>query len=303
MVKVVTFYKFRPIEADRLESLKVDLTKKAEQLNIKGLLLIGVEGCNATISGEEESLEVFKRQLKELPEIGELTFKESKAENHPFRRFKVDIREEIVTLKDTAAVPRSITNNHLPPREWQRVLESEPDVVLIDTRNSYETEIGIFEGAIDLNLKKFSDFPEKVKELQIPREKKVLMYCTGGIRCEKAILDMQKQGYENVFQLEGGILKYLEEYPHQKFSGECFVFDHRVSVDQSLQPSKRYKLCPHCGNPADVSVECVLCQKPAVVCKHCLSDDKDLRACSKNCAYHARVRKLIPSGISSPSAA
>lgn len=291
MIKISTFYKFTTIDAGRLGSLKDELTAEAQRLHIHGLLLIGTEGCNATISGEEDKLNQYKSYLQSLTEIGELVFKESENDKHPFRRFKVDIREEIVTLKDPNAVPEKLKNNHLSPAEWQQVLESDEDILLLDTRNFYETEIGLFKGATDLQMKKFSDFPEKVKELNLPKEKKVLMYCTGGIRCEKAILDMQKQGYENVFQLDGGILKYLEEYPSKDFHGECFVFDHRVSVDQNLEPSKKYKLCPHCGNPADLEIKCILCEKDAKVCQRCVQKDA-LNTCSKNCAHHAGVRGL-----------
>ncbi len=291
MVTISTFYKFTKIAAGRLEGLKDQLTEKAKELEILGLLLIGTEGCNATLSGAEDNLNLYKSFMQSLSEIGELSFKESKSDKHPFKRFKVDIREEIVTLKDVEAVPQSQKNNHLSPAEWKEVLASEEDFVLIDTRNFYETDIGVFKNAIDMHLSKFSEFPDKIKELNVPKEKKVLMYCTGGIRCEKAILDMQKQGYGNVFQLEGGILKYLEEFPEQEFEGECFVFDHRVSVDQNLQPSIKYKLCPHCGNPADTDINCILCQKVAKVCKRCIVNDS-LNTCSKNCAHHAGVKGL-----------
>jgi UPF0176 protein len=288
MIKIVTFYKFSEISEGKLIPLKEKLTAEALRLGVKGLLLIGKEGCNATLSGKEEMLEDYKNYLQTLPEIGELVFKESQSENHPFKRFKVDIREEIVTLKDPNHVPEKANNNHLNPKEWQKVIESE-DCLLLDTRNFYETEIGVFSGAVDLKLKKFSEFPEKVKELGLSKEKKILMYCTGGIRCEKAILDMQKEGFQNVFQLEGGILKYLEEFPEKNFEGECFVFDHRVAVDQNLQASKKYKLCPHCGNPANIKINCILCEASAIVCARCLESDS-LHSCSKNCAYHAKIK-------------
>src|SRR5207237_224916 len=154
--------------------------------------------------------------LVSRPEIGELDFKESRTAKHPFKRFKIDIREEIVTLKDKSAAPPP-RNNHLAPSEWQAVLDSDEDAVIIDVRNFYETEIVMFKGAHDMDLKKFSEFPSRLKDLNLPRDKKVLMYCTGGIRCEKAIIEMQRQGYQNVFQLEGGILRYLEEFPEGSF--------------------------------------------------------------------------------------
>lgn len=290
MVTVSTFYKFIPVNPEALSDLKSRLIADGEKWEIKGLLLIGKEGCNATISGESEKLAEFKAAIQSYPEIGELLFKESAAKKHPFKRFKVDVREEIVTLKDEGVVPSTADNNHLSPAQWQLLLESEEELVVLDTRNFYETELGKFEGAVDLNLNKFSEFPERVKSLGLDKERKVLMYCTGGIRCEKAIIEMQRQGFKNVFQLEGGILKYLEEFPKQKFVGDCFVFDHRVSLDQKLKPTTRYKLCPHCGNPGDQSINCVLCDTPAVVCKRCIVKD-ELNTCSKNCAHHATRAK------------
>lgn len=294
MIQVTTFYKFIQIAKSELDNLNRDLSTKAGELGIRGLLLLGEEGCNATLSGDPDSIDIFKIFLCGQPQIGELVFKDSYTDKHPFKRFKIDLREEIVTLKDREALPKKTQNNHLSAALWQEALESAEEYVLIDTRNFYETEIGLFKGALDLNLQKFSEFPEKVKQLNIPKEKKVLMYCTGGIRCEKAIIDMQRQGYNNVYQLDGGILKYLEEFPNNNFEGECFVFDHRVAVDQNLNPSKKFKLCPHCGNPADIRISCILCAEHAVVCKRCIVEDS-LNTCSKNCAYHAKVRNLSAS--------
>ncbi len=140
----------------------------------------------------------------------------------------------------------------------------------------------MFEGAIDPKLKMFSEFPSFVEKCGIPKNKKVLMYCTGGIRCEKALLEMEKQGYKNVYQLKGGILQYLKDCPNQKFKGECFVFDHRTAVGQQLEPSNRYSLCPHTGDPADLHITCSRCNKTAVVAAHC--DDIQKQSCSKDCA-------------------
>ena len=213
-------------------------------------------------------------------------FKESESARAPFRRFKVDIRPEIVTLKQEVPRPEQ-SPSHLPPKEWQAVLDSGEDVLVLDTRNWYETAIGKFKSAVDPKLAKFSEFPEYVEKLDTPKEKKILMYCTGGIRCEKAIFEMHKRGFNNVFQLEGGILKYLEEFPNRDFEGECFVFDHRVSLDQALQPSQQYALCPHCGDPAATLIPCVRCSTEAKVCEKCLKDPA-FKTCSKNCAYHVR---------------
>src|SRR5262249_18433563 len=139
----------------------------------------------------------------------------------------------------------------------------------------------------DLNLQEFKEFPKKLKDAGIPKEKKVLIYCTGGIRCEKAILEMNRQGYQSVQQLQGGILNYLREFPQQDFEGECFVFDYRVAVDQGLAPTQAYLLCPHCGQPGKEKVVCSQCGRTETVCRNCLS--RGQQTCSKNCAHHAEI--------------
>lgn len=288
-ILVTTFYKFSPIPSDRLNDLRKVFLEEGMRLDIKGLLLIGVEGCNATISGIEANIEEYRNFLMSHSEIGKLEWKNSRASFQPFRRFKIDIRDEIVTIKKDDVLPQAEKNNHLSPTEWQAVLDSDEEFLLLDTRNFYETDVGVFEGAIDMRMKHFSHFAEKMQNLKIEKDKKVLMYCTGGIRCEKAILEMQKDGYENVYQLQGGILKYLEEFPNKNFKGECFVFDHRVSVNQELQPSSVFKLCPHCGNPAQTLINCKLCDKEKKVCHYCLEKEA-LHTCSKNCAHHYQRR-------------
>ncbi|MDP6561832.1 MAG: rhodanese-like domain-containing protein [Candidatus Peribacteraceae bacterium] len=146
----------------------------------------------------------------------------------------------------------------------------------------------MFEGAIDPRIQTFQEFSDYVENSGIPKDKKVLMYCTGGIRCEKACLEMERQGYENVFQLEGGILRYMKERPHCNWNGECFVFDHRVAVNEEMKPSERYGLCPHCGDPGDRCITCEHCQKPGMMCARCI-ESMNCRACSKNCAYQRNL--------------
>lgn len=161
------------------------------------------------------------------------------------------------------------------------MLESE-DTVLLDTRNSYETAIGKFRGAVDPGIEAFHEFPGFIQKAGLPKNKTVMMYCTGGIRCEKALLEMEKQGYEHVYQLEGGILAYLEQFPDKNFEGECFVFDHRVAVDQHLRPSTVYGLCPHCGHAGNVEIRCS-CGTVQKVCSTCYST-ASRKTCSKRCA-------------------
>ncbi len=290
---VSTFYHFAPIEDP--EAFKQKLKQKADELHIKGLIIIGYEGFNTTSSADRtENLDAWKEFFKTEFRISQLNNKDSVCDKPPFLRFSVKIRPEIVTTgrPDLHLESERVgCNHHLSPEEWDRVLKEERDeIVLIDTRNWYEYNIGSFKGALNPNIEKFTEFPQYFESQNIKKDKKILIFCTGGIRCEKGILELQQRGYENVYQLEGGILKYLEKKPHQEFQGECFVFDNRVAVDQNLHPSKTYKFCPHCGQPAAITKTCVRCDVDFQICEKCLELEHKKDTCSKNCAYQWSVR-------------
>lgn len=287
-IHVTAFYKFTKIPEQDLEKLRSELAQYGEDGDMRGLALLATEGLNGTVCGTPKVIQGWKDLLKS--HFGEIMFKDSFADDLVYSRWYVKIRPEIVTLRDPDVHPDG-HHNHLTPEEWDRVMEQE-DVVVLDTRNDYETEIGVFEGAVDPKLTNFQEFPDYIASCSIPKEKKVLMYCTGGIRCEKALLEMEKQGYSNVYQLEGGILAYMKQFPHKKFKGECFVFDHRVSVDQELKPSSRYHLCPHCGDPGDVRIDCALCSKRGWICERC-EPEAFKTTCSKDCAYRMS-KKSVP---------
>lgn len=284
MYYVTAFYKFVPLNTKDAQRIRDDLYACGSDLNMGGLTIVGTEGINGTVAGSKEAIANWKEKIEST--VGDVTFKDSTSNDQPFKRWFVKIRPEIVSLGDTKIIPKG-KHNHLSPEDWDRMIDSE-DVVILDTRNDYETEIGMFEGAIDPKLHCFQEFPEYVKTCEIPKEKKVLMYCTGGIRCEKACLEMERQGYENVYQLDGGILRYMQERPQKKWKGECFVFDHRVAVNQDLKPSDRYGLCPHCGDPGDQKVTCVRCDQPGMMCMRCL-ELMDHQTCSKNCNYQLNL--------------
>lgn len=290
---IKTFYSFKPLSEERLETFKNDMTLKADERQVLGLMILGKEGFNTTLAAlNPQSLDLFIEELKYILECPETSMvKTSHSDKRPFRRFDVKIRSEIVTLDREEFVPKG-EHRHLSPEDWNTYMARE-DVVVIDTRNLYETKIGKFKKAIDLEIDEFTDFPEKIKHLDTDRSKPHLIYCTGGIRCEKAIYEMEAQGFKNVFQLEGGILNYLEQKPHQEFEGECFVFDSRVAVDQELKPSARYSLCPHCGDVSSVKITCLKCDHEALLCEPCLEKSKeikDLQTCSKNCRHHYKLR-------------
>jgi len=288
MYSIAAFYKFAPLSEQRVLDLRASLNQAARSHEIVGLLLLGPEGCNGTVAGQRDSLDAFLHSVRGEGEFRELEVKYSTSERRPFRRFKIDLRQELITLRRGGEIANE--ESYLSPTEWHSWLRSENEQpIVLDVRNDYETALGVFTGAVTLPIDKFSQFPEAVAAANIPRDKPVLMYCTGGIRCEKALVELQRQGFERVYQLHGGILKYLEEYPEGSFEGECFVFDHRVAVDRFLQPSTRYSLCPHCGDPAEERISCSECGTSTVVCVECLKLT-ERRACSKNCAYHLRRR-------------
>ena len=287
MIKVQTFYSFTDLPENQLEDFKSAMSSWAEDLKIRGLVILGVEGINTTMSGAEENLKAFTGRLQELLHLPNLVIKYSSSEKQIFKRFNVKIRDEIVTLKKPEFVPDHPQNNHLSPEKWQEAMKAENTVVL-DTRNTYETDIGKFKDAHDLRIDEFQEFPERIKTLD--KDKTYLIYCTGGIRCEKAIMEMNAQGFENVYQLDGGILNYLEQFPNEDFEGECFVFDSRVAVDQNLQPSQTHSLCPHCGETTHQEIECLKCGSLAKVCPTCLAkEQEELQTCSKNCAHHYKL--------------
>jgi UPF0176 protein len=289
-VQVVSFYKFVPIPGSEVERHASEISYFAEQLDIHGLMIMGPEGVNTTISGLASDIDRFISELDSRLKIGKIDLKSSAAPKHPFRKFQVKVRDEIVTLGQPGVVPTDeVKGSHLAPEDWHDLLTNDPDVVVLDTRNWYETDIGKFKNAIAPNIEEFREFPEYVAKAGIPKDKKVLIYCTGGIRCEKAIIEMKRQGYDQTYQLEGGVLAYLEKFPNQGFEGECFVFDHRVAVDQNLQPSKTFGMCPHCGQPSNDSLQCVRCDTETKVCVKCQGLGEAFHTCSKNCHYHYSI--------------
>jgi UPF0176 protein len=290
---VKTLYSFTPQKESELERLKLELTNLANRMNCIGLLILGREGFNTTLASQNpEDLDSLIEAIKTLLQTTKTSLiKTSHSSKKPFRRFDVKIRPEIVTLEREDLFPQEETHRHLSPSEWNEMLQRD-DVVVIDTRNDYEVKIGKFKKAMDFNISEFTEFPDKIKSLDTNKETPHLIYCTGGIRCEKAIYEMESQGFKNVYQLEGGILNYIEHFPNKEFEGECFVFDSRVALDQNLEPSKIFSLCPHCGDVSDIDITCVRCDSPSKLCNHCYAianEQKELMTCSKNCKYHYKL--------------
>ena len=282
MFKVSSFYKFFSIKKEELKKQQLNIINSCEKLNITGLVLISEEGLNATFCGQENKIESLKKEMFSIFKQN-FVWKDSHSPIPAFKRLAVKIKKEIINIGENCKAP-SEKNGHLSPQEWENKLKNSPQV--LDVRNNYEIELGRFEGAKDLDIDNFQDFANKLDKAKINKEKDTLIYCTGGIRCEKAIEVMKDKGFQKVFQLDGGILNYLKEFPNSHFKDECFVFDHRVSLNQDLKMGDRYSLCPHCGQPGELDISCKHCEKDCVICKKCQKKSAHYETCSKNCAYH-----------------
>jgi UPF0176 protein len=232
---VAALYKFVPV--DQLETLQLRLKDVCLKARVKGTLLLASEGLNGTIAGPEAGVRAVLEYLRSDPRFTDLVHKESWTSSIPFGAMKVRLKKEIVTLGVPGVDPREVVGTYVEPTDWNALISAE-DVILIDTRNDYEFEVGSFEDAIDPGTESFRDFPAWLETQQLQPNTRIAMFCTGGIRCEKATSYMRARGYENVFHLQGGILKYLEEVPETEslWRGECFVFDERVTVNHRLEP-------------------------------------------------------------------
>lgn len=269
-IAVATMYKFVNIE-DPAKIQKVWKEKMAE-FAIKGTILVTLEGINGTISGPEQGITDFFNFMREDERFSDITYKTSYVEDYPFKKIRVKVKKETIPMGHHTD-PNKIVGTYVKPKDWNDLI-AQDDVVLLDTRNIYETHLGIFKGAIDPNIQVFTEFPKWVKENLDPKKnKKVAMFCTGGIRCEKTTSYLKAEGFEEVYHLEGGILKYLEEIPEEEstWDGECYVFDDRVAVGHGLKPSEDAVRCPSCSSPliaADMRVASD--KKKGAICPHCM---------------------------------
>ncbi|SCY23397.1 rhodanese-related sulfurtransferase [Paracoccus tibetensis] len=231
-------------------ALRAPLLALCEAQKVKGTLLLAAEGINGTIAGSRQGIDAVLAHLRALPGCADLVWKESRAEAMPFGRMKVRLKREIVSMGQPDVDPRAAVGRYVAPRDWNALI-SAPDVAVIDTRNDYETRIGTFQGAVEPGTASFRDFPAWWQQNAHRFEgKRIAMFCTGGIRCEKSTNYLLGQGVPEVFHLQGGILKYLEDVPEADslWQGECFVFDQRVSLTHGLAPG-RASLCHACRHP------------------------------------------------------
>lgn len=287
---VTNFYRFLPIPDVGFSQAQLEAWQAAHTPS-RGLIILAPEGLNGTMEfTSTQARDEFKSWLINTFGLVISDFKDSLSGKPLFRHFKVKLRSEIVTLTTPELVPTGLDESHLSPTEWRKMLTSGQKVNLVDTRNTYEVKIGQFEGAMNPEIEQFTELPEALEAKGVAKDEPLMMYCTGGIRCEKAVLEMRRRGFSQVYQLHGGILKYLEEYPNDLFKGECFVFDDRVAVTQELAPTQSYGLCPHCSDPAAQKITCKRCGGEARICDDCLKLEVEGSTCSRECQHHYRLK-------------
>ena len=272
-------YKF--VSLPGFTGLQAPLQKIMSDNNVFGTLLLAAEGINGTIAGLPSDVRAVLGWLEQQPLLSGIDQKNSYHSEIPFYRSKVKLKKEIVTMGVEGIDPKQVVGTYVKPNEWNALI-SDPDVMVVDTRNDYEVEIGTFKNAIDPQTKTFRDFPAWAeKNLDKEKHKKVAMFCTGGIRCEKSTAYMKEQGFDEVYHLEGGILKYLEEVPKDQtlWEGECFVFDNRVAVGHDLKRGS-YDQCHACRMPITEQEKLSEFYQQGLACHHChdvVADDRKAR--------------------------
>lgn len=265
---VATFYKF--VSLPDYAQKQDQILAYCQEQDLKGTILLASEGINGTLAGSPQAIDNTLKFLQSDSRLADLEVKRSPATKMPFRRMKVRLKKEIVTFGKPEVNPVEKVGTYVSPVEWNQLIADE-EVTVVDTRNDYEVEIGTFKRAKNPHTQSFREFPEYVAQNLDPKEnKKVALFCTGGIRCEKATSYLLEQGFEEVYHLRGGILKYLEEVPNQEslWEGECFVFDQRVALGHNLAPG-HYDLCYGCGNPISEADKATPEYEPGVSCPRC----------------------------------
>ncbi len=280
-MKVICGYQYKVIK--NKEELRDKIKELCLSLNIKGRILIGQEGINAAVSGEDKSIEKFKEELKTI------AFREQEITNPVYRRLIVRTRKEIVTINKK--VDLKMKGKYIDPIEFKEIIDKGKEIVILDARNDYESKVGRFKGAITLPISNFREFPKAIKKLSSLKNKKIITYCTGGIRCEKASAVLKEEGFKEVYQLKGGIINYINQFKDNNFQGSCFVFDNRVTIKVSESISK----CEFCSALTDQYINChnLDCDKLLLCCLEC--QQKMRKTCSLECKEAPKQRKIIVS--------
>lgn len=284
---VSSFYKYVNIE-DPLKFQQEHL-ELCKSLNLKGRILLGEEGINGCVYGEKENIEEYKKLLRKNPLFSDIEFKDNFSEKPAYRKLFVRLRKEIVN--SGLEVDLNNAANYITPKELKEMLDSNEDIVMVDVRNNYESKIGKFRNSILINIKSFRDLPESLRQIQSLKNKKIVTYCTGGIRCEKASALLKDNGFTDVYQLKGGILKYGEEFPDTYWEGKCFVFDDRLAISINKNNKKSLTNCIWCKKEYDEYTNChnLDCDKLFICCEEC--KEKYNKSCSEGCRTATKRRK------------
>ncbi|MEY3288210.1 MAG: hypothetical protein RLZZ419_452 [Pseudomonadota bacterium] len=275
-IVVCALYKFVTLE--NFQALRQPLHDVMDANEVRGTLLLANEGINGTIAGSRTAIDNVLNWLRSDSRLSDIDHKESFTNSLPFNRAKVKLKKEIVTMGVEGIDPQRVVGTYVSPVDWNQLI-SDPDVILVDTRNDYEFKVGTFKNAINPNTESFRDFPRYVKEnLNPEKHKKIAMFCTGGIRCEKSTAFLKEQGFDEVYHLKGGILKYLEQVPAQEtlWEGECFVFDDRVTVNLQLEKGN-YDQCNACRLPITEADKASDKYQQGVSCPHCYDKVTDVQ--------------------------
>jgi len=286
-IVVCALYKFVTLE--KFQDLRQPLLKVMEYNKIRGTLLLASEGINGTVASNRQGIDALLAWFEKDARLVNMVVKESFENSNPFNRIKVKLKKEIVTMGIEGIDPKQVVGTYVKPKDWNALI-SDPDVVLVDTRNAYEVKVGTFEGALNPNTTNFREFPQYVRDNLDPKaNKKVAMFCTGGIRCEKSTAYLKEQGFDEVYHLEGGILKYLEEVPESDtmWQGECFVFDNRVTVNHQLEKGA-YDQCHACRLPITKEEQTSEKFLEGISCPHCF----DTHTLDQRQRYEERQRQM-----------
>ena len=268
-IYIYTFYRFKHI--NNIKCVKTELDRFSRNKLILGTILIADEGMNGTIAGTKKNLDLLISRIKATIKVRKLSLKISKNQFIPFYRLKIRLKKEIVTIGDRSINPEKVSGKYIPPKNWDKIINSK-DYLIIDTRNEYEVSIGSFNNSTNPKMKSFRDFPNYIKNLNLDKKQPIAMFCTGGIRCEKASSFLIKNGFKDVSQLDGGVLNYLEYKRNKKmktWNGECFVFDNRVSVDEYLNKGS-HDQCYGCRHPITKEDMKLTSFVKGASCKHCI---------------------------------
>ena len=285
MFNVITFYKYKALENPRYWMHKFKWI--CSELNLLGRILVAEEGVNGAVCGKKENIEEFKRKIRESEEFSDLTFREQNCKEQVYHKLTVKTRDEIVFFGSKVDLDKR--GKHIEPEKLKLMLDNKEKIILLDARDEHEHKVGKFKDAITLPINNFREFSDTAKNLEPYKKEKIVMYCTGGIRCEKSSAFLKQNGFDKVYQLKGGIIDFINKFPNTYFEGSCFVFDDRLTASSG----KPIAACIHCGKKSDSYLNChnLDCDELFVSCDEC--SRKYNYCCSVECKISPRQRKEI----------